>query len=195
MLQTFFNGRKDKTFVHKKLLYQFLDKHFAHRQNDHHPLFIRSEMQVDDKKQNRISFSTWPCIITSYDANHITPIGAALFDEAKQICDMHDGKISDVKALNTVQTIASVEQFCDIPPVPRSVKDILTYPEPFRKLWMDSVIKELHGIVNIRNGITPCTKEFMYTYLKEHPKSYALLFLPVFKIKLDNTFKTRFKLD
>ena len=186
MLEIFFKGRKDRCHIHRKLLNQFLDKYFAHRKNEFHPLFVRTEIKVDDKKQNRISSSVWPAIITSFDSTHILPIGAALFnDDEPTVCDMHDCKIIDVKALNETQSISSLEQFCNIPPTPKQIKDIDTYPEPYRTMWRESVIRELRGIVVEREGLTACTKEYMCKYLKEHPESYVLNFLPVFKEKLD----------
>ena len=196
LLQTYLKGRKDRTHIHRNLLNQFLDNHFQHRQNDYHPIFVRSDVLLADKKTERISSTTWPALIISYDSKHILPIGCALFDDTRPtICDIHDCKIADVIKLNNLTSISSVEQFCDIPPIPKRIIDILTFPEPYRSKWIASVKREVDGVVVDRKGITPCTRKYMLDTVQSDPTSYILNCLPVFKIKLDETYKTRFTMD
>ena len=73
--------------------------------------------------------------------------------------------------------------------------DILTFPEPYRSKWIASVKREVDGVVVDRKGITPCTRKYMLDTVQSDPTSYILNCLPVFKIKLDETYKTRFTMD
>ena len=121
LLQTFFKGRKEKTYIHRNLLNQFLDNHFKNRRNDFHSVFVRSDVKLEEKKTHRISSTNYPAIIISYDARHVTPICAALFDDSKPlICDIHDCKMSDVLALNNDNIISSIDQFVTDPGLPKN---------------------------------------------------------------------------
>ena len=92
-------------------------------------------------------------------------------------------------------SINNIDQFCDIPPLPKRIIDILTYPEPYKAKWMEAINKEMNGIVIEKQGLTACTEEYMKQQLLNNTLSYVLNILPVFKIKLDQTYKVRFTLD
>ena len=109
-------------------------------------------MLVNDKKSARISSTTWPGLIISYHPSPITPICVALFDDDRPTtCDIHDCVIADVSKLSSI-AIMGLTQFCDIPPIPKRIIDVLTYPEPYRSKWIDSVSKEITGIVQDRKA-------------------------------------------
>ena len=195
LLNIFLKGRKDRIPIHKEMLYTYLDKYFAHRKNEFHPIFARSEIRLSDKKTSRINYTNYPGLIITYDAKHPKPIGAALFENDKPyVCDIHDAAFSDVVMLDA-QSILSLDQFITNPGIPRSVKHILSFPSPYKEQWIESVQTEMSGIVIARKGLEACSKNFMYDTVATNPKSIIFNIIPRFTIKADGRKKTRFVFD
>ena len=195
LLETFLRGRKDRVSIHKQLLYQFLDTYFEYNTNGFHPCFVRSDISLAPHKRfNRVVSQNYPGIIISHDPGHpTTPYGTLLFeDDNPKICDRHDCAHSDIVKFNQKYMVASLgEAFTENPGIPRSYEHMLTFPKPYRDLWLKALAKEYNGLFVERDGVTPCTPEYIMEYMRKHPKTLKLRAHLVFTIKANGDFKVR----
>jgi hypothetical protein len=114
-LPVFLTGAKTRIFAHKKMLDEFLHKHFQYRQNIYYPIFIQTEVKVKtNDKKNPIKL--YPGIIIGTDANSNKGYFTALYETGEgqeNVCDLHDCPATDIVQFEVAKILAPCFTLCD----------------------------------------------------------------------------------
>jgi hypothetical protein len=176
MLAIFLKGRTDCIYKHKSMLYQYLDSYFLENNsiNKFYPVFHRSDVKYEFTKSQQVTFTTYPGVVISFDADSQRQFQVAIYEANFTVCDLHDCVHDDIlnltsRTLNensalrdwSLNRLTDVQDFNGVPAIPKSVPKILALPEPYRTLWIAALTKEINGFLS-DDKLTPCTSQYMY---------------------------------
>ena len=109
LIDNYLIGNKSRTFIHKQMLFSFLNKHFAYTTNIFYPIFVQSDVKVTIGSGKAKKIKTYPGIIIGTDANSFKGYRVALFETdtgQENVCDLHDCSAKDIVQFEVANILA-----------------------------------------------------------------------------------------
>ena len=109
LIDNYLIGNKSRTFIHKQMLFSFLNKHFAYTTNIFYPIFVQSDVKVTIGSGKEKKIKTYPGIIIGTDANSFKGYRVALFETdtgQENVCDLHDCSAKDIVQFEVANILA-----------------------------------------------------------------------------------------